>query len=194
MKSILVYFSDIHLTGKKPENEGAVIKAFCEDVKKQLISLQYNDAHILIGGDLVQAADDTTSYQVFYDKILSKLITYGIPAEKIICVPGNHDCQRQWVIDNRETYAPVVNQTFTEDRFDNMINGQQGIIFTEKFANYKNFVEHHLPNSSQNLIGFPVEINEEWSLYCLNSALTSFAGYEWGEYLQLKDDERRLNV
>ena len=94
MKSILVYFSDIHLTGKKPENEGAVIKAFCEDVKQQLISLQYNDAHILIGGDLVQAADDTTSYQAFYEKILSKLITYGIPAEKIISVPGNHDCQR----------------------------------------------------------------------------------------------------
>ena len=70
-------------------------------------------------------------------------------------------------IDNRETYAPVVNQTFTEDRFDNMINGQQGTIFTEKFANYKNFTEQYLPNSSQNLIGFPIEINVDWSLYCL---------------------------
>lgn len=94
MKTILVYFSDIHLTGDKPENEGAVIKAFCEDVKQQLFSMQYNDAYVLIGGDLVQAADKQESYQAFYNKILSKLITYGIQPEKIICVPGNHDCQR----------------------------------------------------------------------------------------------------
>ena len=44
------------------------------------------------------------------------------------------------------------------------------------------------------MIGFPIEINEEWSIYCLNSALTSFAGHDWKEYQQLKDDERRLNV
>lgn len=194
MKTILIYFSDIHLTGEKPENEGAVIKAFCEDVKQQLISLQYNNAYVLIGGDLVQAADDAACYQSFYEKILRKLMAYGIPKEKVICVPGNHDCQRQWVIDNRETYAPVVNQKFTEDRFDNMINGQQGTIFTDKFSNYKDFVERYLPSSSQSLIGCPIEINDEWSLYCLNSALTSFAGHEWSVYPQLKDDERRLNV
>lgn len=194
MKTILIYFSDIHLTGNKPENEGVVIKAFCEDVKKQLFSMQYNDAYVLIGGDLVQAADKQESYQTFYNNILSKLITYGISPEKIICVPGNHDCQRQWVIDNRECYAPIVNQNFTEDRFNNMLNGQQGNIFLEKFGNYKKFAEQYLPNSCNNLIGFPIEINEEWSIYCLNSALTSFAGHEWNEYQQLKDDERRLNV
>ena len=194
MNTIILYFSDIHLTGSKPENEGMVIKAFCEDVKQQLAHLQYNDVYVLIGGDLVQAADDMNSYHIFYDKILNKLISYGISPEKIICVPGNHDCQRQWIIDHKETYGPVVNQSFTEDRFNNMVNEQSGAVFVEKFANYNSFVEQYLPNAKQNLIGFSVEINEEWSLYCLNSALTSFAGYEWNEYPQLKDDERRLNV
>lgn len=122
MKTLLVYFSDIHLTGKEPENEGAVINAFCEDIKRQLMSLQYKDVYVLIGGDLVQAADDAASYYAFHDKILSKLIAFGVEREKIICVPGNHDCQRKWIIDNRETYAPVVNQKFTESRFDDMIN------------------------------------------------------------------------
>ena len=194
MKTILLYFSDIHFTGKRPENEGIVIKAFCEDVKQQLANLQYNDVYVLIGGDLVQAADDMNYYHAFYDKILSKLVSYGISLEKIICVPGNHDCQRQWIIDHKETYGPIVNQSFTEDRFNNMINEQSGRVFLEKFVNYKSFVEQYLPNIKQNLIGFSVEINEEWSLYCLNSALTSFAGYEWNEYPQLKNDERRLNV
>jgi len=73
MKTILLYFSDIHLTGRKPENEGVVIKAFCEDVKQQLANLQYNDVYVLIGGDLVQAADDMNSYHTFYAKILKKL-------------------------------------------------------------------------------------------------------------------------
>lgn len=194
MNTIILYFSDIHLTGSKLENEGMVIKAFCEDVKQQLAHLQYNDVYVLIGGDLVQAADDMNSYHIFYDKILNKLVSYGISPEKIICVPGNHDCQRQWIIDHKETYGPVVNQSFTEDRFNNMVNEQSGAVFVEKFANYNSFVEQYLPNAKQNLIGFSVEINEEWSLYCLNSALTSFAGYEWNEYPQLKDDERRLNV
>ena len=49
--------------------------------------MQYNDAYVLIGGDLVQAADKQESYQAFYNKILSKLFTYGIQPEKIICVP-----------------------------------------------------------------------------------------------------------
>ena len=194
MKTILLYFSDIHLTGKTPENEGVVIKAFCEDVKQQLTNLRYNDIFALIGGDLVQAADDIQSYHTFYDKVLSKLVSYGISAENIICVPGNHDCQRQWVIDNKEIYAPILNQSLNEQRFDNLINGNSADIFLGKFSNYKSFAEQYLPNSKQNLVGFNLEINEEWSLYCLNSALTSFAGYEWNEYPHLKDDERRLYV
>lgn len=194
MKTLLVYFSDIHLTGEKPENEGAVIKAFCEDVKRQLSELLYDDVYVLIAGDLVQAADNASSYQTFYENILSKFVAYGIPKDKIICVPGNHDCQRQWVIDNKETYAPVVNQKFSENRFDDMINGPQGAVFIGKFNNFKRFIEQYLPNSRYNLLGFPIEINEDWSLYCLNSALTSFTGYEWSEYPHLKDDERKLNV
>lgn len=194
MKTLLFYFSDIHLTGEKPENEGAVIKAFCEDFKSQLLSLPHNDAFVLIGGDLVQAADNEDGYKKFYDSILSKLITYGISKEKIICVPGNHDAQRKWVIDNREIYAPVVNQKFTESRFDDLINGEKATLFTEKFYNFESFLSSYFPNSRSNLFGYPVEINDEWSLYCINSALTSFTGYEWSQYPQLKDDERRLNI
>ena len=178
MKSLIIYFSDVHLTGMKPENEGAVIAAFCEDVKQQLIKLKHGDVFVLIGGDLVQAADDMDSYQMFYDKILKRLIAFGIDKNKIFAVPGNHDCERQWIIDNRDVYAPVVDQNFTEDRFDDVINSSQGALFTEKFRNYSNFINHYLPNSRYNPIGYPVELNEEWSLYCLNSALTSFAGYE----------------
>lgn len=72
-------------------------------------------------------------------------------------MPGNHDCQRQWIIEHQETYGPIVNQNFTEDRFNNMLNEQSGRVFWEKFANNKSFVEQYLPNAKQNLIGFSVE-------------------------------------
>lgn len=194
MTTLLFCFSDIHLTGEKPESEGAVIKAFCEDFKKQLLSLPHDDAFILIGGDLVQAADKADSYTKFYDKILSKLISFGISKDKIICVPGNHDAQRQWVINNKDVYAPFINQSFTENRFNDLINGEHAYLFTEKFNNFEKFVTNMIPNSRFNLVGFPIEINEEWSLYCINSALTTFAGYDWSQYPQLKDDEKRLSV
>ena len=74
MKTLLVYFSDIHLTGAKPENEGTVIKAFCEDMKKQLLELKSGDVYVLIGGDLVQAADSAESFQDFYDKIIIAIL------------------------------------------------------------------------------------------------------------------------
>lgn len=192
--TLLIYFSDIHLTGKHPENEGAVIKAFCEDVNMQLATIAHDDAFVLIGGDLVYAADSTDSYQAFFEKILSKLIAFGIRRDKIFCVPGNHDVQRQWVSDNKEIYAPIVNQQFTEERFDNLVGSQQSSLFTEKFTNFSNFVNQYIPNGRFDIFGYPIEVNDDWSLYCLNSALTSFSGLEWGEYPQLKDDKGRLNV
>lgn len=194
MKTLLFYFSDIHLTGKKPENEGAVIKAFCDDFKGQLQTLYHDDAYVLIGGDLVHAADNYDCYTTFHDKLLSKLIEDGISREHIVCVPGNHDAQRQWVIGNREIYAPVINQDFTEERFDDLMNGDQAYLFTNKFSNFEKYINKEISNPRFNIIGYPVEINDKWSLYCLNSALTSFAGYEWGQYPNLKDDERRLNI
>ena len=194
MKTLLFYFSDIHLTGKNPENEGAVIKAFCDDFKKQIISLHHDDAYVLIGGDLVYAADNENCYDKFNDKIISQLVSAGISKSKIICVPGNHDIQRQWIIENRDVHAPIIDRSFTESSFNDFINGKHSEELTAKFSNFEKFINSTLPNPRFNLIGYPVELNDEWSLYCINSALTSFAGYEWDSYPHLKDDRNRLNI
>jgi ser/thr phosphatase family protein len=36
MNTLIIYISDIHFTGRKAENEGIVINAFIQDIKKQL--------------------------------------------------------------------------------------------------------------------------------------------------------------
>lgn len=194
MKTLLFYFSDIHLTGHRPENEGTVINAFCEDFKKQLLSNPHDDAYILIGGDIVYSADNPQSYETFEKDILNRLINYGIDRSKIICVPGNHDIQRSWINKNISIYAPVINQQFTEETFNNIINSSQSSIITQKFENYGKFIKNYLGEDKANLVGFPMELNDEWSLYCMNSALTSFGGIDSKDYPLLKEDNKKLNV
>lgn len=48
--------------------------------------------------------------------------------------------------------------------------------------------------ANYNDIGYPIELNDDWSVYCMNSSLTSFAGINDCNYPLLKDDKGRLNI
>lgn len=194
MKTLLFFVSDIHYTGNNPENEGLVMKGFLEDLTKQLLNHPHDDAYILIGGDLVQAADDYDAYEKFYNEIIVPIISLGVPLQHIICVPGNHDIQRQWIVGNKDIYAPLINQKYTEERFNNLINSDKSTFLTDKFANYSRFSVEKLGNSYYSPIGFSMELDDEWSLYCLNSSLTSFAGIKDENYPDLYNDIKKLNI
>lgn len=195
MNTIILYISDIHFTGKRAENEGVVINAFIRDAKKQLEEIPHKDAFVLIGGDLVQKADDKELYDNFWNDVIVPLIALGIKKEHIICVPGNHDIQRACIEENKIVYSSIVSQNFTECKFNDLFESKtQASLFTKKFENYENFLKDKLECSHYDSISYPIELNDEWSIYCLNSSLTSFAGIEDSEYPQLKDDKGRLNI
>ena len=61
MKATLFFISDIHLSDVKAENEGLVIKAFLQDVEKQLKTLCPAEVFVVLGGDLVENADRRVS-------------------------------------------------------------------------------------------------------------------------------------
>lgn len=193
-QSLIIFISDIHLTGNKPENEGKVINAFCEDVKKQLLAIPHEEVFVLIGGDLVQAADNAYSYILFWEKILSRLLSYGINKRNIICIPGNHDAQRGWVEENIDVYAPFIDKQYDEDKFNDLVNSNQAELFTKKFKNYSDFVTSRLEMQKFDVVGFPIEMNDDWSVYCMNTALSTFTGLEDSDYPHLKDDTKRLNI
>lgn len=48
MNTLIIYISDIHFTGTRPENEGVVINAFLEDVKKQLGEMSHKDVFLFL--------------------------------------------------------------------------------------------------------------------------------------------------
>ena len=73
MKSLFVFFSDIHYTGEKPEQEGVILNAFVKDVQEQLKILPHDEVKYFIGGDLVQAADQDL-YNSLMENVLSKMM------------------------------------------------------------------------------------------------------------------------
>lgn len=195
MKNLIIFISDIHLTDGKSENEGLVLNAFIKDVQKQLDTIPHDEVFVLIGGDLVQAADNPDSYNCFKTIIISKLVSLGISLSKILCVPGNHDVQRGWINRHMTTYAPVISKGFIEQKFNDLVDDEeQNGILVDKFSHYTDFVKSNLDIPAYNPFGYSVEIGEDWSLYCLNSCLTSFAGVDNKDYPLLKDDKGNLNA
>ena len=93
----LVFISDIHFTGSRPESEGMVLTAFLEDLNSQICDSISDEVFVLVGGDLVQAADNASSYDMLYDKLFVPMFKMGINKDHFIFVPGNHDVQRGWV-------------------------------------------------------------------------------------------------
>lgn len=195
MNTIILYISDIHFTGKREENEGVVINAFIRDVKKQLEEIRHKDAFVFVGGDLVQKADDKESYDNFWNDVIVPLMALGIKKEHIICVPGNHDIQRKSIEENKIVYSSIASQDFTECKFNDLLeNETQSNLLTKKFENYETFLKEKLECPYYNSIGYQIELNDEWSVYCLNSSLTSFAGIDDSDHPLLKDDKGRLNI
>jgi len=191
----IFFLSDIHLSHEKAENQGLVIDAFLDDFRKQKQQLNPHECFVLIGGDLVMDADAEGAYQAFYDRIVRPILATGIKKRNIVCVPGNHDAQREWIRKNKFVYGPVVGQNFTEDTFNALINNKESSdLLIQKFFNFSEFMETKMECVNYNLIGFPVELNNDWSVYCINSSLTSFAGVQDKEFPQLKQDDKRLNL
>lgn len=195
MQTLIIYFSDIHLSDGNAEGEGLVVQAFVKDVKEKLASIPHDDVFAFIGGDLVQAADSYDSYTLFDKMIVKPLAAIGIPQSHIYCVPGNHDVQRGWINQNKALYAPFVSQEFKESEFNNIAQEEkQSFLLKDKFDNFSSFAESCLNIPSYNPFGFHTEIGENWSLYCLNTSLISFGGLEYDKYPQLKDDKGHLTV
>ncbi len=194
MNTLIIYISDIHFTGKRAENEGVVINAFIQDVKKQLDEIPHKDTFVFIGGDLVQKADDEESYDNFWNDVIVPLIAFGIKKEHIICVPGNHDIQRSKIEENKLVYSPLISQDFTEGAFNDFLESEASSILTNKFEHYESFLTKKLECANYDSIGYQVELNDEWSVYCINSSLTSFAGIDDSKYQSLKDDKGKLNI
>lgn len=190
----LIFVSDIHFTGRRPENEGVVIRAFLVDLENHLRDNKSDEICLVIGGDLVQSADNAESYALLYEQVLEPLMRMGINKDRIFVVPGNHDVERAWITRKKLEYAPFIKQSFNEKKFNDFVEENPDYL-VEKFTNYLSFANRlglcDVPNIG---IGYSAEINDEWSIYGINTALTSFAGVYDEENPELQMDAKRLQL
>lgn len=195
MKTILLNISDIHYGSNTPENEGLVISAFVKDVEEQVHKLEYNDIYVLIGGDLVFAASEK-SYSGFDKEIVQRLMDIlHIGRDHFVFVPGNHDLNRDYIKDVEESFQPIFQAKYSEEKFNNLIrkDAQKGMLFG-KFDEFSKFSTNIMQRDDNTLTCAVYNLNNKWSIHTLNSAILSSGGFNgWEDNNRLGIDSRTLN-
>ena len=179
-KILLLNISDIHVGSEhKPENEGLVLRKFITDVEEQILKFTYDDCYVLISGDLVFAASDN-NYTKFDKLIIKELMrVLSIDRSHFIIAPGNHDVTQNALKGVEESFLPIFNNKYDENRFNDLIRkpAQSDILFG-KFNAFLNYVTNSFVQKGYSLEANLFPINDIWSIHVLNSAILSCGAYK----------------
>ena len=91
-------------------------------------------------------------------------------------------------------YTAFLSRNIKEGEFNDFLEKQDKTLLTDKFENFGSFLSQKLGCANYDSIGYHMELNDEWSVYCMNSSLTSYAGIDDSQYPILKDDKGHLNI
>lgn len=176
MKYAIVHIADIHYRKNEPESAELITNLFVNDLEIIINEMKYYDFFLALTGDIVYNASDLDSYAQFISLFDEKLTKIGIPKNKRILVPGNHDIDRTVIESSIDKYAEKINSVISDEReFNNFI--RSGEYLKDVFANYELFEsEFSEYGVTGNIGGKGFEIKEDLSFYCLNTALSSLGG------------------
>lgn len=180
MKTLLLNISDIHVESvDKQANEGLVLRAFIDDVRDQVQKMEYDDCFVLIGGDLVFAASEM-SYNRFDKCVIQELMkVLNIDRSKFFVVPGNHDINQSVIKQVEESFKPIFDKKYDEDKFNELIRkDMQSQILFDKFKEFKNYMNSSMGRNDYSLLVNYYPLNSLWSIYCLNTSILSCGGYQ----------------
>jgi predicted phosphodiesterase len=191
MRNLLIHISDIHYNAEGTiENQGKVLNAFIEDLVDQVTKREYDKCFLVISGDLVVAGDEKENYRSFDTNFIRPIITrLDLPRTQIIVAPGNHDLMRNSVKRIKSTHHGLVLQKLDEKSFNDILasEDEKGNLLS-KFANYHYYVTQSLKIPIDECCEASVDLDDNWSVLVLNSALLSEGGLDkW-------DDEKYLAI
>jgi Calcineurin-like phosphoesterase len=176
MKYVFLHLSDLHYSIDWPEQTELVCNRLLIDLKEQLKNLP--DPHLIFSGDLVSAGDDSQLYTAFEQRFDSAFSDIGISRKKRICVPGNHDVSRSALLPvllmQQGTLQVMQDEKLFNDQFPQLSKS----IFANKFKHYITCESHfaHYTCCGTELGGGGWRLSDDIGVYCLNTALCSFAG------------------
>lgn len=189
----LIHVSDFHFKADKFENHGLVLDAWIDDIRKQIALLEPSSIYLVFSGDIVQSSDDPEIYENLIRTLDLKLHELGIPRERRILVPGNHDVSTKKILERRVEHEGVISQALNESAFNDYVSKADNEL-VKKFEFYKEFESGF---ASFGVCGDLVNgkgwnITSEIGVYCLNTALCSSGGLKAADGDSL--DRRRLAI
>lgn len=191
MRNIYILcLSDIHFVSHQYEGFGLVSRQFFKDLNNRLSKYDKEDIYCIIAGDLVNIGGRMENYIHFYEQFYTPL-TKIIKPDNIICTPGNHDLNREILLDKkwRKKHNDLIQSNADESTFNQMLMDEDESVIQKKFYNYDKFCRERLHMPEYNLWGFSRNIIPEISIFCLNSALLSNGGLKG-----TPDDMSRLRI
>jgi hypothetical protein len=175
-----IHLSDLHYRDNWEENQGIVLQEFFKDLKKQIDLAPSDEYYLIMSGDFVLAGEDIKLFDKVFNLFDSELVRLNISKFNRFCVPGNHDVERNFLEKKFVEHDAVVKRNMNEKEFNDYIQLPDNI-FREKFHNYFSFTsKFSTPGNRENefFTGVGYKLNQDVSIYCLNTSLCSSGGYK----------------
>ena len=193
MKSTFLHLSDLHFRAGWPEEIDLVCERFFADLAAQ--AKAFSNPYLVFSGDIVFAGADANSYSSFEGKFAKALDKIGIPRERRVCIPGNHDVSRDALQPLLLLQDGTLAVTKDERQFNDSLPQLSHALFAPKFSNYAAFEGRFAQYTccSSELGGAGWELDDGVGIYCLNTALCSYGGLP-NSAGKLESDKDHLNV
>lgn len=194
MKHTFLHISDLHFRPDWPEQTGFVYTQFIEDLAQQL--KLYESPYLVFSGDLVNAAAEEGHYEAFMKEIVMPLDQLGITKDRRIVVPGNHDVSRNALKGKIRITLGGLSALTDEESFLRELPALTSSVFDGKFTNYINIESEfaRFTCCGTSIGGAGWELPGGLGIYCLNTALCSFAGLEDPEKGDRISDKSLLSI
>lgn len=175
MKFTIIHLSDLHYIENKNEDHDLIYNQLKEDLKSQ----NPENPHLIFSGDLAYSGASNDSYNALKPRLEETLSTLGITPEKRFFTPGNHDANQNTVHQIAVIQRGILSEMSAERLFnDNLPRLSSQLLLDQKFKNYLDLTSSLSNNlhNQENLSGSGRQLAPDISVYCLNTALCSFAG------------------
>ena len=175
MSTTFLHLSDLHIRTNWPEQTGLVTDKLFKDLEEQCAKV--SNLYLVFTGDYVFEAAVQSQYAHFREVFMRRLDSLGITKDRRISVPGNHDVSRE-ALKSVTMALGAVRSYKSEEVFLSEYDHIAPLLFASKFSNY---IENESAFSAfsccqTNIGGHGWDLGTGVGIFCLNTALCSFAG------------------
>ena len=192
MRRTFVHISDLHYRPDWPEEIGLVSARFVEDLARHV--RDFPETYLVFSGDIVRAGESMEYDSSLISTFDQRLTDAGLPRNRRICIPGNHDVSRIALTPLRLLHEGATSLAVDERQFNDNLSQLSRTLFDPIFANYRSFegafAEYNCCTSGVSGTGW--ELDDGLGVFCLNTALCSLGGLESSGGKPISDKGRLL--